>query len=201
MPPNYVTPQSCHPTTSAKLKHWYQEAIAKATKSLTSEQLDHVFCWVNAAQYPGMHRFVSIRFGSITSTLKNIKFRYGSVCQFLLPIWCWHVFVWTLMVRSGSVPRSVQADSEIQRFGSVRFGSVSYSFLNTPNLPTIIMDLRGFDSSIILSQRGGILLPIGDFPESLRQAILAGVRNASRRIGRTRHQLSSRIGCQLVHRS
>ena len=36
-----------------------------------------------------------------------------------------------------------------------------------PNLPTNIVDFRGFDSSIIVILRGGILRPIGDFPESL----------------------------------
>ena len=45
----------------------------------------------------------------------------------------------------------------------------------TANLPTSIMDFRGFDSSIILVLRGGIPRPIGDFPESLSQAILLGV--------------------------
>ena len=36
------------------------------------------------------------------------------------------------------------------------------------------MDFRGFDSSVILILRGGILTSIGDFPESLSQAILVG---------------------------
>ena len=36
------------------------------------------------------------------------------------------------------------------------------------------MDFRGFDSSIILIIRGGILRPIGDAPESLTQAMLVG---------------------------
>ena len=45
----------------------------------------------------------------------------------------------------------------------------------TANLPTNIMGFRGFDSSIILNLRGGILRPIGHFPESLSQAILAGI--------------------------
>ena len=44
----------------------------------------------------------------------------------------------------------------------------------TANLLTNIMDLRGFDSSTILVLRGGILMSIGDFPESLSQAILVG---------------------------
>ena len=37
------------------------------------------------------------------------------------------------------------------------------------------MDFRGFDSSIILIQRGGILMSIGDLPECLSQAILVGI--------------------------
>ena len=44
----------------------------------------------------------------------------------------------------------------------------------TPNLPTNIVDFGGFASSIILIQRGGILRPIGDFPESLTRAMLVG---------------------------
>ena len=45
----------------------------------------------------------------------------------------------------------------------------------TPNLPTNILDFRGFGSSIILVLRGGILMSIGDFPESLSRAMLVGV--------------------------
>ena len=45
----------------------------------------------------------------------------------------------------------------------------------TANLGTNIMDFRGFDLSIILTLRGGILKPIGDIPESLSQAMLVGV--------------------------
>ena len=45
----------------------------------------------------------------------------------------------------------------------------------TANLRTNIMDFRGFDSSIILILRGGILVSIGDFPESLSQAMLVGL--------------------------
>ena len=37
------------------------------------------------------------------------------------------------------------------------------------------MGFGGFDSSIILIQRGGILMSLGDFPESLSQAMLVGV--------------------------
>ena len=46
---------------------------------------------------------------------------------------------------------------------------------DTANLPTNIMDFGGFDSSIILSLRGGILMSIGDFPECLSQAILVRI--------------------------
>ena len=40
---------------------------------------------------------------------------------------------------------------------------------------TNIMDFRGFDSSIILILRGGILMSTGSFSESLSQAILVGI--------------------------
>ena len=46
---------------------------------------------------------------------------------------------------------------------------------DTANLRTKILDYRGFDSSRILILRGGIPGPIGNSPESLSQAILAGV--------------------------
>ena len=41
--------------------------------------------------------------------------------------------------------------------------------------PTKSLDFRGFDSSRLLILRGGILMSIGDFPESLSQAMLVGV--------------------------
>ena len=43
------------------------------------------------------------------------------------------------------------------------------------NLCNNTMDFRGFDSSTILILRGGIPRPIGNFPESLSQAILVGI--------------------------
>ena len=61
----------------------------------------------------------------------------------------------------------------------------------SPNLPTNIVDFRGFDSSIILILRGGILMSIGDSPESLSQAILVlvmlvgGLGVFAKRFGRT----------------
>ena len=54
---------------------------------------------------------------------------------------------------------------------------------DTANLRTIIVDFGEFDSRIILIERGGILMSIGDFPESLSQTMLVGC-NVSRRIGR-----------------
>ena len=56
--------------------------------------------------------------------------------------------------------------------------SVSFFTLRSPDihkLPTNIVDFRGFDSSIILILRGGILTCIGNIPESLSQAMLVGV--------------------------
>ena len=46
--------------------------------------------------------------------------------------------------------------------------------VSTPNPPTNIVDFRRFGSSIILVDRGGIPRPIGDFPETLNQAMLVG---------------------------
>ena len=44
-----------------------------------------------------------------------------------------------------------------------------------PDLPTNIADFRGFDSSVNLIIRADIPRPVGDFPESLTQAMLVGV--------------------------
>ena len=46
---------------------------------------------------------------------------------------------------------------------------------HTANLHTNIMDFGGFDSSIVLILRGGILMSIGDFEEDLSQAMLVGI--------------------------
>ena len=54
---------------------------------------------------------------------------------------------------------------------------------STPNVPTNIVGFGGFDPSIMLIQRGGIPRPIGNFPESLSQAMLVGV------------MLLGRLGC------
>ena len=45
----------------------------------------------------------------------------------------------------------------------------------TANLRTTILDFRRFDSSSIVSSRGDIFMSIGNFPESLSQAILVGI--------------------------
>ena len=59
--------------------------------------------------------------------------------------------------------------------------SVTRQF-STANLRANIMDFRGFDSSIILIRRGGILRPIGDF---LVDASNVSRDNLSRTIERT----------------
>ena len=45
----------------------------------------------------------------------------------------------------------------------------------TANLHTKILDFGGLDSSRILNSRGGILVSIGNFPESLSQAVLVRI--------------------------
>ena len=50
-------------------------------------------------------------------------------------------------------------------------GSTAASEPRTANLRAKIMDFRGLDSSIILILGGGIPRPVGNFPESLSQAI------------------------------
>ena len=59
---------------------------------------------------------------------------------------------------------------------------------HTAILRTNIMDFSGFDSSIILIIRGGTRMSIGDFPESLSQAILVGI------------MLVGRLGVPRVHK-
>ena len=65
----------------------------------------------------------------------------------------------------------------------------------TANLRTNIMDFRGFDSSRILILSGGILMPIGDFPESFCQAILVGIMLVGRLgVGRRQEARGTRKG-------
>ena len=48
-------------------------------------------------------------------------------------------------------------------------------YSRSPNVGTNIVDFGGFDSSVILILRGGILMSVGDSPESLSQAMSAGI--------------------------
>ena len=57
---------------------------------------------------------------------------------------------------------------------------LSGSKQTTANLRTRILDFTGFDSSIILTLRGGILMSIGNLPEVLNQQILVGIILAGR---------------------
>ena len=58
---------------------------------------------------------------------------------------------------------------------NIRYHCCKLSCWHTANLHNEILDCLGFDSSIILSLRGGILKPIGNFPESLSQSFLVGI--------------------------
>ena len=88
-------------------------------------------------QATGRNRFGSIRFGS--GLFENSSVRFGSVQKTIFPGSTrvglrFSDASWLGPVRFGSVPHPVPAGSRIKRFGSVwfgRFGSVSYSFLNT----------------------------------------------------------------------
>ena len=69
-------------------------------------------------------------------------------------------------VPAGQVqPRTLESNPDLSHFQRREIGA---------NLRTKILDVRGFDPGRILSLRGGILMSIGIFPESLSQAILAG---------------------------
>ena len=63
---------------------------------------------------------------------------------------------------------------------------------STPNLSTNIVDFRGLDSSTILILRDGILMSMGDCPESLSQAMLVGVMLVGR-LGVVPHASSRNI--------
>ena len=58
--------------------------------------------------------------------------------------------------------------------GALSAAAAAPSVKGTANLRTKILGFRWFESSTIVSLRGGILMPIGDFPESLSQRTLAG---------------------------
>ena len=62
-----------------------------------------------------------------------------------------------------------------------------YIIESTANLRTKILDFRGFDSSILLSLRCGILMSIGDVQNVLSQQILVGIILVGR-LGVRHHQ-------------
>ena len=70
----------------------------------------------------------------------------------------------------------------------------------SPDLPTNIVDFRGFDSSTILNLRGGISRPKRDFLESSSQAMLVGC-NVSGEIWRTTYDIRYMIHttCYMTH--
>ena len=47
--------------------------------------------------------------------------------------------------------------------------------LDTANLRTKILDFRGFDPSVILSLRGGVLMSTENLPEVLIQGVFVGI--------------------------
>ena len=71
--------------------------------------------------------------------------------------------------------RHILSEAPLTAVSSQEFRAHRELTPDTANLRTKIMDFRGFDSSRILMLRGGIPRPIGDFPESLSQAILVGI--------------------------
>ena len=81
----------------------------------------------------------------------------------------------TLEIRRALGPDSlIPADQEL---------AAEHVFYGQSPCCTKILDFRGFDSSIIISLRGGIFMSIGSFPESLSQQTSAGI--LGREIGRT----------------
>ena len=82
-------------------------------------------------------------------------------------------------------PEGGKRSSDVGSGGSERRspkkpGTPRESLCDMANLRTKILDFRGFDSSIISILRGGVLMSIGEFPESLSQAILAGIISVGR---------------------
>ena len=55
---------------------------------------------------------------------------------------------------------------------SSRKRNISFTDTGTVHLRAKILDIRGFDSSIILTLQAGILMSTGNFPEMLSQQIL-----------------------------
>ena len=83
---------------------------------------------------------------------------------------CYSIVSYIIFARLGRVegPPGLRLDGQdLRRPCFIRW--------STPDLPTNIVDFRGFDSSRILIQTGGIITSTGDFLESLSQAMLVGM--------------------------
>ena len=88
------------------------------------------------------------------------------------------MFTWICVLPHSKDTRSLTTRGDPKGKGACAaelHGPSTGAALHTANLPTSIMDFRGFYSSIILMLRGGLIMSIGDFPESLSQAILVGI--------------------------
>ena len=71
--------------------------------------------------------------------------------------------------------RTAPPDTRLPRRPSACNLRAARRLRSTANLRTRILDVRGFDSNIILSIRGGIRMSIGEFPKILGQQILVGI--------------------------
>ena len=80
---------------------------------------------------------------------------------------------------SGCGGSHVTSDCDLARLPPLRPPAPERSGIR-PILVLRFWILRGFDSSIISISRGGLPRPIGDFPKSLSQAILAGIISVGR---------------------
>ena len=78
---------------------------------------------------------------------------------------------WRPASRSRPIVAACRAGSQ-SRLRSAAYRSSSRA---TANLRTKVLDFRGFDSSIILMLRGGILVYIGNSPDVLSHGILVGI--------------------------
>ena len=91
---------------------------------------------------------------------------------------CVYIYIYIYILHGLSLRTGVDIRIDFPHAAFTTASHVVQTFVSaatTPNLPTNIVEFTGFDSSIILIQRGGIPRFIGDFPESLSQAMLVGV--------------------------
>ena len=85
-----------------------------------------------------------------------------------------YIYIYTHIKLATEAPRRRRSDKLVRTTGARRRRSQPTT--NTANPPTNIVDFRGFASSAMLFLQGEILMSIGDFPESLRQAVLSRVQ-------------------------